>query len=110
MKFEQGTWTEWHPAIKLPDSDTTVLVFSPKADEPVWLGYHDGEAWRTAEGERYATPVDAWAEIPYPEEKRTTETRRARGKKTQCAPCLRGNSPSFLEEMTTPAFAITPAK
>lgn len=32
----------WVPVSeRLPDSDITVLLFNPAADEPVWLGYHD---------------------------------------------------------------------
>jgi len=48
----------------LPDSETTVLVYSPESDEPVWLGYYDGDSWDSAEGMPYGTPVTAWAKMP----------------------------------------------
>lgn len=47
----------------LPDSDQTVIVFSPKADEPVWLGFHDGETWRDIGAERL-DGVTHWAQMP----------------------------------------------
>lgn len=55
---------------KLPDADTTVLVSAPGADEPVWLGYYDGEDWYADTGAEYgndeeiAQPVTAWAQMP----------------------------------------------
>lgn len=70
MKFEKGTWLEWIPATKKPDSDITMLVYSPKAAEPVWLGYWDGEVWRDVDGTPYATHVEAYAEVPYPVERK----------------------------------------
>jgi hypothetical protein len=55
----------------LPDSETTVLVYAPAAlDEPVWLGYHDGESWVSVTGAMYSTEdeitasVQAWAPMP----------------------------------------------
>jgi hypothetical protein len=68
MKFEKGTWTEWRSAAKKPDADTTVLVFAPKADDPVQSGYWDGEVWRDVLGMPYAAHVEMWAELPYPVE------------------------------------------
>ena len=48
---------------EMPDSDQTVLIASPAADsEPVWLGFHDGEEWRTVEGE--PCEVSHWAPMP----------------------------------------------
>lgn len=47
---------------EMPDSDSTVLIFHKDEDEPVWLGYHDGETWRTVEGTR--TAVSHWSEMP----------------------------------------------
>ena len=56
----------WVPVTeRVPDDDTTVLVYVPDHDEPVWLGWlADGE-WRLID----ATPledgeVQAWAEMP----------------------------------------------
>jgi hypothetical protein len=37
---------------EMPDSDQTVIVHSPGADEPVWLGFHDGETWRDVNTEQ----------------------------------------------------------
>lgn len=48
---------------EMPDSDATVLI-ACETDEPVWLGYHDGETWRTADGA--AMNVTHWAELPEP--------------------------------------------
>lgn len=44
----------------VPDADLTVnITLAEGSDEPVWLGYFDGEQWRDVEG----MPVDviAWA-------------------------------------------------
>lgn len=55
--------TTWHPVdTALPDTDTTVLIYAPDSDPPVWLGYLDGSIWFTAEGLEIA--VTAWAEMP----------------------------------------------
>jgi len=57
-------------AAEVPDADTTVLVCAPGADEPVWLGYYDGEDWYADTGAGYgnedeiAAEVTAWAPIP----------------------------------------------
>ena len=54
----------------MPDSETTVLVFAPGADNPVWFGYHDGESWYAVDGMEYGNDeeivaeVVAWAEMP----------------------------------------------
>lgn len=52
----------WHPASQRPDSDMTVLLFEPGADEPSFLGYHNGEAWCDSDSFR-AKPTH-WAEMP----------------------------------------------
>lgn len=48
----------------LPDSDITIIVHHPNNDEPVWLGFHDGETWRDVNGEEIA--VSHWREMPEP--------------------------------------------
>lgn len=54
----------WHKASDtLPDSDMTVLVHSPSASEPVWLGYWDGRKWRDTDHMEIG-PVVAWADLP----------------------------------------------
>lgn len=72
MKFEKGTMIEWQPAAKKPDADVTVLIFSPKACDPVQTGYWDGEVWRDVIGVPYCTHVEMWADLPYPVEKSAT--------------------------------------
>jgi hypothetical protein len=61
----------WHEVgHMLPDCDTTVIVYAPGADEPVWLGFYDGVYWFATTGEEYsneeeiAAPVTHWAELP----------------------------------------------
>jgi Protein of unknown function (DUF551) len=61
----------WHAVTEsMPDSDTTIFVYAPGADEPVWLGYHDGEDWISVSGaiysndEEIAHAVTHWAEMP----------------------------------------------
>lgn len=55
----------WIPCTDLlPDSDTTVLVHDPNADEPVWFGWHDGETWRQSDAQRI-TPTH-WQHLPDP--------------------------------------------
>lgn len=48
----------------LPDAEMSVLVFSPENDEPVWIGFYDGERWVSDGLVEYETPVVAWAELP----------------------------------------------
>ncbi|WP_045223686.1 hypothetical protein [Methyloterricola oryzae] len=56
----------WKKAVaEQPDSDTTVLVHHPDADEPTWLGYHDGEDWYYVDG--MPAKVQRWAHLPEPE-------------------------------------------
>lgn len=55
---------EWVPvAERLPDDDETVLLYAPEYDEPVWVGWRDGDGWRDMNGH----PTDgvvAWAALP----------------------------------------------
>lgn len=48
----------------MPDSDETVMVHHPGEDEPVWIGYHDGEVWRYIDGAQCG--VTHWMELPAP--------------------------------------------
>ncbi|MDD5176795.1 MAG: hypothetical protein PHQ05_10275 [Sterolibacterium sp.] len=55
----------------LPDADLVVLVCTPKASEPVWLGYLDGEVWRYIDAspiERGGIKVEGWSDLPLPME------------------------------------------
>lgn len=56
----------WHPAAELPDSDTTVLIFVPDADETVWPGYWDAEdgRWCYADTMPVNWKVTHWADLP----------------------------------------------
>lgn len=56
------TLTFHEPAEQMPDSDLTVIVRTRGCEEPVWLGYHDGEQWRDVDN----LPIDVvrWAELP----------------------------------------------
>jgi hypothetical protein len=60
----------WYSADVPPDADTTVLVYAPGSDEPVWLGYYDGFSWFEIGGAEYgnaeelADRVTAWAPLP----------------------------------------------
>ena len=53
---------------QLPDSDATVLVFCPDSTEPVWLGFYDGEDWRSIDSIRLAEEVTHWMDTPEPPE------------------------------------------
>ena len=50
----------------LPDADATVMVFAPGADEPVWLGWYEGEGvWHSVDAAPYdPDTVTAWATLP----------------------------------------------
>ena len=56
----------WHNVLyRMPDADETVLVWAPMVDEPVWLGFYDGEQWVTDGLTPYpADAVKAWASLP----------------------------------------------
>lgn len=47
---------------EMPAADETVLIHCPEADEPVWLGFFDGEAWRDVNAEPLT--VTHWAIMP----------------------------------------------
>lgn len=62
-----ATSIQWFDASRvLPDADLTVLVHCPAADEPVWLGYYDGDTWRDVTGLAVEHPVKHWADLPEP--------------------------------------------
>lgn len=46
----------------LPDADLTVLVRTKNCEEPVWLGFWDGEVWRDTECVQIE--VVRWADMP----------------------------------------------
>jgi hypothetical protein len=57
-------YLDWHEVANddFPDPDITVIVRMVDNDEPVWLGYWDGEEWRDLDGQ----PVEVirWADMP----------------------------------------------
>ena len=53
-------------ADEMPDSEQTVLYYAPEADEPVWLGFHDGECWRQVSAEQVEAEVTHWMQLPEP--------------------------------------------
>lgn len=53
----------WHPVAEgLPDDGIAVLVATKNCEEPVWLGFLDGEQWRDVDAT--AIEVTHWADIP----------------------------------------------
>lgn len=61
-----ATMITWNDAEKgLPDADRTVLIHCPISDDPVWIGYWDGETWRAVDGVDLGPDfVDHWADLP----------------------------------------------
>ena len=68
LDIEQIYWVSVKDV--LPDAETTVLVYAPGADEPIWLGYYDHDSWFADTGAEYgnedeiAAEVTAWAPMP----------------------------------------------
>jgi hypothetical protein len=62
----------WQPVSTPPDAETTVLLYMPKADEPIWLGYLDFDEekplWRdvSSVGLRGRFAPTHWAHLPEP--------------------------------------------
>jgi len=55
----------WHSvAEQMPDDDLTVMIHHADEDEPVWMGYYDGEnkTWRSVDAARCL--VSHWADLP----------------------------------------------
>jgi hypothetical protein len=51
----------WHTG--LPDSDVTVLMLLQNEEYPIWVGFHDGESWRTADTSTVDGPVLGWLHL-----------------------------------------------
>jgi hypothetical protein len=49
---------------EMPDADETVMIFHADEDEPVWMGYFDGEQWRQVDG--VLASVTHWAPLMEP--------------------------------------------
>lgn len=55
----------WLPVEReLPDADITVLVYIPSDDETIFMGYLDGDCWRSVSGEQIE--VTHLADLPAP--------------------------------------------
>jgi hypothetical protein len=60
---EEIQW--WSPRERMPDDDTTVLLWVPESDgEPVWPGHWSGEEWCWTCGTPVPQEVQAWADVP----------------------------------------------
>jgi hypothetical protein len=56
------TWIS--TSVRLPDSDLTVHIAIEGNDNgPTWLGYLDGDEWRSVDGALVEGTVVAWAEM-----------------------------------------------
>jgi len=55
---------KWYSADAPPDDETTVLVYVPGADEPVWLAYYDDGTWLDVSGFELVKQPTAWAPMP----------------------------------------------
>jgi hypothetical protein len=51
---------------ELPESDLTVIIYMPGADNPVDVGFHDGESWCDYLGAELIGPnqVSHWMQLP----------------------------------------------
>jgi hypothetical protein len=47
----------------LPDSDLTVLLVTTDSEYPVWVGFHDGETWRSASADTLEGPIVGWLHL-----------------------------------------------
>lgn len=53
----------WIPVTdRLPDDDLMVMIALEDSDEPVWIGYHEGDGWYAANAD--PVHVTHWAPIP----------------------------------------------
>jgi len=79
--------TTWKNAgICLPDADLTVnIVVEDEDHEPVWLGYFDGEVWRSVDGGPITSPAgEVWRGI---------DGKRINGRVTYWSDMLAGPAP-----------------
>jgi len=65
IEFSYNILTEsisWIPVEQeVPDCDMTVNIFAPEANEPIWLGYWDGDNWVGIDGSILSSLVTHWA-------------------------------------------------
>lgn len=62
--FRRTEVLEWHTPDQPPDADTTVLLSLEGGDDPVWLGFWDGERWWYVDGTPVLVRVVGWAHLP----------------------------------------------
>ena len=53
---------------ELPDADTTVLTHKAAWDEPVWMGWLDGDTWRDVDAMTCDPAPTHWMNFPEPPE------------------------------------------
>jgi len=60
---EAITWID--ASSRLPDDNTTVMLFAPDSDEPVWLGYYEDDTWYVVCGNALKPgAVTHWSTLP----------------------------------------------
>lgn len=47
----------------LPDTDTTVLLRLDDPENPIGIGFHDGETWRGECAGRITSPIVGWQHL-----------------------------------------------
>ncbi len=49
---------------RLPENSRDVLVYCPREDAEVWLGYYDAGQWDWADASVVRGEITHWAELP----------------------------------------------
>jgi len=57
----------WIKSDTLPDADETVLIYMPKADDPVGVGFTDGKRWFDYNGALLFWKQEVTHWMPFPE-------------------------------------------
>jgi hypothetical protein len=66
LEVAAGRVRWYRPALVMPTSDRTVLVYATDAGGPLWLGFHDRSVWRAEDGSLLEA-VELWGEILPPD-------------------------------------------
>lgn len=59
---------------RLPDDETTVMIYSAKHDEPVCSGFYEGNAWFLPDGMPLLAKPTHWADMPAGPDQQTNQT------------------------------------
>lgn len=62
MQLIQCMSDQWITA-ELPDADLTVLMRLQDLEYPIWVGFHDGDGWRSADSTSVDGPVLGWMQL-----------------------------------------------